>query len=333
MPEIIRVVLHGQPVDADTDVFRVFPGEAGFFQDPFGNEVLAGAVGFDDGFNQVFGNILVVCKQLLGVLGEAVAAVAEGGVIVMGADARIQAHALDDFLGIQMLQLGIGVQLVEIADPQGKVGVGKQLHGLRLGGVHVKNVHILFQSALTEHSRKGFRCLYKALVFHVGAHNDPAGIQIVVQRPAFPEKLRAEQDAAAVQFFTQRFCIAHRYGGFDDYDGIGVHRHHLADHAFHRRGIKEVLLAVIVGGGGDHHELCLPVGKVRVQGCGQIQVMPGKIRFNFLIRDRRLTAVDHFHFFRHNIHRVNFLMLGKKNGNGKTHIACARNGNRNFFHG
>ena len=70
---------------------------------------------------------------------------------------------------------------------------------------------------------------------------------------------------------------------------------------------------------------------IGIQGGGQIQVMPGKIRFDLLVHDGRLAAVDHVHFFRHNIHRIDLLMLGKKNGNGQAHIACAGDCN-DMFH-
>ena len=59
---------------------------------PVGHEVLARAVGVDDGLDQVPRHVLVVRQQLLGVLRQAVAAVAEAGVVV-AADARLQAHA------------------------------------------------------------------------------------------------------------------------------------------------------------------------------------------------------------------------------------------------
>ena len=68
------------------------PGPSRLFQDLLGNEVLAGAVGGHDGFDQVFRHVPVVGQQLLGVLGQAVAAVAETGVVVMVADPRVQPH-------------------------------------------------------------------------------------------------------------------------------------------------------------------------------------------------------------------------------------------------
>ena len=52
----------------------------------------------------------------------------------MVADARIQAHPVDDLTGGQPTLGGVGVELVEEGDPHRQVGVGEQLDGLCLGG-------------------------------------------------------------------------------------------------------------------------------------------------------------------------------------------------------
>ena len=79
-----------------------------------GDEVLARAVGLDNRLDEVLRHVLVVGQQLLGVLGQAVAAVAEAGVVVVGADAQLQAHALDDVGGREPSRLAVGVQLIEV---------------------------------------------------------------------------------------------------------------------------------------------------------------------------------------------------------------------------
>ncbi len=98
------------------------------------DEVLACAVCLHDGLDQVLRHVLVVGEQLLGVLGQAVAAVAEAGVVVVRPDARLQAHAVDDVAGVEAADLTVGVELVEIGHAQRQVGVGEQLHCLGLGG-------------------------------------------------------------------------------------------------------------------------------------------------------------------------------------------------------
>ena len=92
--EVVGVGLHRQAVDAhDRLRLALVHAVPDHLQHLVGHEVLAGAVGVHDGLDQVLGHVLVVGQQLLGVLGQAVAAVAEAGVVVVAADARLQAHA------------------------------------------------------------------------------------------------------------------------------------------------------------------------------------------------------------------------------------------------
>ena len=70
--------------------------------------------------------IEAVGQQLLRVLGQVVAAVAEAGVVVVGADARVHAHAVDDLLRVEPLHLRIGVELVKVGDAHGQVGVANR---------------------------------------------------------------------------------------------------------------------------------------------------------------------------------------------------------------
>ena len=51
----------------------------------------------------------------------------------MGADAWIKADTIDDVLSLQTFHFGVGVQLVEVADTESQVGVGKELYGFCLG--------------------------------------------------------------------------------------------------------------------------------------------------------------------------------------------------------
>jgi len=69
--------------------------------------------------------ITVVGEELFGVFGQAVAAVAERGIVVVVADARVEADPLDDLLGIQPVRGSVGVQFVEEGNAHGEVGVGE----------------------------------------------------------------------------------------------------------------------------------------------------------------------------------------------------------------
>ena len=59
--------------------------------------------------------------------GRTVAAVAEAGAVVVAADARLQAHAVDDVAGAETKELALGVELVEVDYPEDKVGVGPSI--------------------------------------------------------------------------------------------------------------------------------------------------------------------------------------------------------------
>lgn len=126
--EVVGVGLHRQAVDAH-DRLRLALVDAvpHHLQHLVGDEVLAGAVGLHDGLDQVLGHVLVVGQQLLGVLGQAVAAVAEAGVVVVAADARLQAHAVDDVAGVEAADLAVGVEPVEVDYAEDKVGVGPSI--------------------------------------------------------------------------------------------------------------------------------------------------------------------------------------------------------------
>ena len=114
LAEIVRVRLHGQAVHAHHQrplLLGVPHGGcrvvAGLLQHPVGNKVLPRAVGFHNGLDQVLRHVLVVRQQLLRILRQAVAAVAEGRVIVEVPDPRIQGDTADDVGRRQSFPVGI----------------------------------------------------------------------------------------------------------------------------------------------------------------------------------------------------------------------------------
>lgn len=134
LAEVVGVALHREAIHSDDDFLlllcipaRVF-GIAiitSFAEHLVGDEVLARAVGLNDGRHHILRHILIVGQQLLRVLGEAIAAVAEGGIVIMCADTRIEANALNDGLRIEPLNFGVRVKFVEIAYAEGEVGISK----------------------------------------------------------------------------------------------------------------------------------------------------------------------------------------------------------------
>ena len=118
----------------------------------------------------------------------------------MSADSRIEAYSLDYCLRVESLDLGVGVELVEIADAEGEVGVGEELHGLGLLHAHEQCGDVLLDRALL---KKRCECAGRTVeFFEVGnredcsiffcktlvsndfwyADNDTRGIEIVVER-------------------------------------------------------------------------------------------------------------------------------------------------------
>ena len=94
-------------------------------QDAVGNEIFSGTIAFYNCLNQIFGHICVVGKKLLGIFGQAISAISETRVVVMCSNAGVEANAADDGLCVKTFHLGVCIQFVKIADPQGQVSVGK----------------------------------------------------------------------------------------------------------------------------------------------------------------------------------------------------------------
>ena len=330
LPEVVGVRLHGQAVDADDTgllflcvVLVLFPIAvvARHLKHPVGDKVLAGAVGLHDGLDEVLGHVGVVGKKLLCVLGQAVAAIAEAGIIIMCADAGVKADALDDLLGVKALHLGIGVQLVEEGDAERQICVCKQFDGLCLCEAHEEGLDIFLDGPLLQQMGEGVGRLHKAVVLHIRTHDDAAGVEIVIQRFGLPQKLRAEDDVPALIFFPDRSREAHRDGGLDDHDSLGVPLHHQPDDRLHRRGIEEILPAVVVGGGRDDHKVSLPIGRLPVQRSRQVEIFLGEVFFDVVVLNGRFFLVDELHLFRHDVHSRDMVVLAQQDSNGQGDVA------------
>ena len=102
---------------------------------------------------------------------------------------------------------------------------------------------------------------------------------------------------------------SNRDGGLNNHDGIGIISNDQLDDRFYRRGIEEVLLAVIVGRGCDNNEVSVFIRCFRIQSRCQIQVLLCQVLFNVLILDWRLFAIDEVNLFRNNIYRHDLMVL------------------------
>ena len=153
------------------------------------------------------------------------------------------------------------------------------------------------------------------------AHHDAAGVEVVVQCAALPQELGAEQETAAAVLDPGAFGEAHGHGGADHHGGTGVHGHDLTDDALHRRGVEIILVGVVVGGGGDQHQVRITVGAVAVGGGGQVQRTVGQVLLYLGVGDRGDAAVDKVRLLGDDVHGCDRVVLGQQDGHGQTDIA------------
>lgn len=280
--EVVGVGLHRQAVHAhDRLLLALVDAVPDHLQHLVGDEVLAGAVGFHDGLDQVLRHVPVVGEQLLGVLGQAVAAVAEAGVVVVRSDSRLQAHAVDDVAGVEAADLAVGVELVEVGHAQRQVGVGEQLHRLgfrgaqyelrdALGAVGVHALELGGVGALREQACELLGGRDGLGVVLGRAHHDAAGVQVVVERLALAQELGAEEDLVVAQPLAKARGVADGDGRLDDDPGIRVHRANGGDGGLDGARVEEVPIAVVVGGRCDDGVVGARVGLGNVDGGVQV---------------------------------------------------------------
>ena len=338
LAEVVGAGLHGQAVDAHRDLALAVGGPfvaarvavvAGLLEDTVGDVVLAGAVALDDGLDEVLGDIVEIGQQLLRVLREAVAAVAETGIVVMGTDAGIQADALDNRPGIKAFHLRVGIQFIEIADPQRQVGVGEQLHRLGLGRAHQEHRHILPDGALPQETGEGAGGVGEV---RIAAHDDSAGVEVVIQGLAFAEELGREEDArclrpvaaAAGEPLPDPPGIADRHGGLDHHHRGGIDLHHQADDLLDMGGVEEIPDGIIIGRRGNDHERRIPVGRRPVQGRREVKLRLPEILLDVRVGDGALPAVDLVHLLRDDVHGHDLIPLRQQRRKRHTHIPCTR---------
>ena len=191
LSEVVAVGLHRQTVDTyDASLFfRTVPLAvaavvAGFREHLVGYEVLAGAVGVHYRLDKVLRDVVVVREELLRVFRKAVAAVAEGRVVVLSAYARVEADAVYNRLGVKTFHLGVGVQFIEVAHAECEVGVREELHRLRLCRAHEEHRDILFQSTFFY---EGCECVCSVFERLISITDyDAARIEVVIEGFAFP---------------------------------------------------------------------------------------------------------------------------------------------------
>ena len=203
----------------------------------------------------------------------------------------------------------IGIQFIEIGNAHGQIGISKELHRFRFRKSHEAGRNIFLDGSFLKKRSKCMSCLHQSFILQIRTHDDAAWVQVIVQCLAFAEKLRTEDDILCAHLFTDGFRIAYRNGGFYHHDGVRIILHHQLDDSFYGRGVKEILLRIIVGRRCNDDEIGIPVSGFCIQRGSQVQILLCQILFNVIILDRRLTVIDHIHLFRDNIHRRHMIML------------------------
>ena len=96
-------------------------------------------------------------------------------------------------------------------------------------------------------------------------------MQVVVERLALAQELRAEEDLAVAQPLAKARGVAHGDGRLDDDPGVRVHRAHGGDGGLDGARVEEVPVRVVVGGRGDDGEVGASVGLGHVDGGVQVE--------------------------------------------------------------
>lgn len=163
------------------------------------------------------------------------------------------------------------------------------------------------------------------------AHDDSAGIEIVVERLALSQELGGEQQVEPLHAFLGIFQIeasrvAHGDGALDDHHRLGIHFQHQVYHLLHVACVEVVLHGVVVRGSRYHHEIGITVRFCAIQGGGEVQRFLRQILLYVLVLDGRLALVDEVYLLRYHVHRHYLVVLAEQRGDRKAYVACAGHG-------
>ena len=291
-------------------------------------------------------HIGVIRQQLFRVLRKAVAAVTETRIVVVAANTRVQAHALDNRLRVQSLDLRVGVQLVEVAHPKGEIGVREEFHRLRFFHAHKQRRDVFLDRAFLQQVRE---CLGSSFQFRQvrdlpdglvlllelcvpdnlrQADDDPTRVEVVVQRFALTQELRGEQQVEPLHAFrgvfrVQAAAVPHRDRRLDHHNSRRVHFQHQVNHFLHVARVEEVLLAVVVRRGGDHHEVRVPVGRLSVKRRRQVQVLFREVFLDLFVLDWGDSVINLFDLLGDDVHGNYFVVLRQQRCDAQSHISRA----------
>ena len=178
-------------------------------------------------------------------------------------------------------------------------------------------------------------CLILFAGHHLGnAHDDTAGVEVVVEGLGFAQELGAEQEikllhALLLVFEVEAAGVAHRDGALDDHHCVGIDLENRIDDSLHGRGVEEVLLGVVVGGGSDDHKLGIAIAGLLVEGGLKREGLVGQIILDVVVLDGRLFMVHQVDALGDDIDSGDIIMLCQQSGDTQTYITGSCNG---YFH-
>ncbi len=162
-------------------------------------------------------------------------------------------------------------------------------------------------------------------------HDDARRVQVVIQRPAFAQKLGREHQIVATESLPQRFGIAHGNGGLDHHDGRRIDGHHILDHRLNRTGVEVMGIGIVIGRRRYDDEIRPLISLMLVQRCRQIERLVREIVLQLGISDGGFPLIDQRDLLRHQVQRNNLVMLREQHGIGQTDIAGARYSNFHYI--
>ena len=171
---MIGIAFHCQTVYTD-DLFTFFariPGTVGLigtghFENLISDVVFSCSVAFYDSRDHILRYIVEVCKKLFGIFWQAVSAVSEAWVVIVGADTWIKTYTVDDFLCIQPFCLCISVKFIEVRHTKCEICICKQFNGFGFCESHEKSIDIFLDRALLEKSSEGISTFTTVMEKHM----------------------------------------------------------------------------------------------------------------------------------------------------------------------
>ena len=154
----------------------------------------------------------------------------------------------------------------------------------------------------------------------VVADDDPRRVQVVVQRAALAQELRAEHDRGARVRGPHPLGEAHRHGRLDDQGGVRGGRVRLGEHGLDRARVEEVRLRVVVGRCRDQDDLGVRVRRGRIGRRGERELVVGEVVLELGVLDRRLTSLEGLDLVGVDVQHRDVVALGEEHGVGQPDV-------------